>query len=118
MSHPSYTTLYHCPLCPWTHAVPPGVSADPVGALFEVEGALAAHVASHGLTEWVREVVRLQELLAAYRKVYDDGDAMDEAIQHLAACGQCDPVGYDHTLCDGYRAAMARDAERLRKEAG
>jgi hypothetical protein len=47
-----------------------------------------------------------REILAAYRKVYDVGDA---AIRHLATCERCSPIGYDRDLCNDYFAACQAD---------
>ncbi len=60
------------------------------------------------------------EALAAYRKVYEDGN---RTILHLAECGRCNPIGYDRDLCSGYDAACRADAEEAhralaRREAG
>lgn len=55
------------------------------------------------------------EALAAYRKVYEDGD---RTIAHLAECGRCNPVGYDRDLCTGYDAAVRADADEAHREHG
>jgi hypothetical protein len=53
------------------------------------------------------------EALAAYRKVYEDGN---RTILHLAECGRCDPVGYDRDLCQGYFAAVRADADEAQAD--
>jgi hypothetical protein len=55
------------------------------------------------------------EALAAYRKVYEDGN---RTIAHLAECGRCNPVGYDRDLCTGYDAALRADADEAHREHG
>lgn len=75
---PERATLYGCPIpdCKWTHTAPhPTVYEG--GATIEesvtntlrvhyadIESALRAHLETHSLVEWVREVMRLRSELA------------------------------------------------------
>ena len=55
------------------------------------------------------------EALAAYRKVYEDGN---RSIAHLAECDRCNPVGYDRDFCTRYDAALRADADEAHREHG
>ena len=72
---PAGTTGYHCPLCEWTHGQFPPAAGDlePLPATFDgatvmlarqfalgAEQGIRAHLETHTLVEWVREVMRLR----------------------------------------------------------
>lgn len=75
--------VFKCPLCTWSHEVPPvapgpGTLADVFGPgvmmmaaiaqrTQETEKALQAHLSSHQLVEWVQRVSQLERELANYR---------------------------------------------------
>jgi hypothetical protein len=69
---PAGTTLYHCPLCEWTHAELSMSETELIASLGDpvldvlrrramaVEVQVASHLSTHPLTEWAREVARLR----------------------------------------------------------
>jgi hypothetical protein len=95
------TTTYHCPLstCKWQYTLPegdewrdiqppdpealrwaPGTPVTDVIAAIDrqrmlaVESVLSAHVATHTAVEWITEISRLNEIMAAVaRDLADDG---------------------------------------------
>jgi len=92
------TTVYHCPLCEWTHAELPMTADDLTVSLgrpaldvaldraLVVEDEVKAHLSSHSLLEWVQEVQRLNEALE-HAKAALAGD--NEGIRlWMLDCGQ------------------------------
>jgi hypothetical protein len=76
---PAGTTLYHCPLCEWTHAELPMSETELITSLGDpvldvarrramaVEVQVASHLSTHPLAEWAREVTRLRDELGKAR---------------------------------------------------
>jgi hypothetical protein len=79
---PAETTVYDCPLstCYWAYAELPMTAGELAASLAEpvldvamrralaVENELTAHLAGHALLEWVQEIGRLRDKMAALER--------------------------------------------------
>jgi hypothetical protein len=131
---PAGSSVWYCPLCNWVHAQPPpfayaapvnpAMVVGPHGPAFEalaeltreIEGepladwyaaadkVIEAHVSTHPLIEWIREVMRLREQLAAANT--RGGEIVQHAPAILAALKLAEQNATTPELAAPYREAL------------